>query len=79
MLFRNINADPSYAQATRVLNLVSELLIDLYGTNTGAHARTAIGAAALPLNYPVIIAAEVGLPRNLIRTHIGSGSGAART
>jgi enamine deaminase RidA (YjgF/YER057c/UK114 family) len=61
MLFGNINADPGYAQTTLVLNPVSELLVDLFGADTGAHARTAIGMAALPLNYPVIIAAEVEL------------------
>lgn len=55
----NINADPGYPQTTLVANPASELLIDLYGADAGAHARTAIGMAALPLNLPVILAAEV--------------------
>ncbi len=61
MVFGNVNADPGYAQTTLVLNPVSELLIKLFGATVGAHARTAIGMAALPLDYPVIIAAEVQL------------------
>ena len=58
MLYGNINADPGYAQTTLVANPASELLVDLYGPDAGAHARTAIGMAALPLDLPVILAAE---------------------
>jgi enamine deaminase RidA (YjgF/YER057c/UK114 family) len=54
-----INADPGYNQTTAVINPVSELILDLYGPDAGAHARTAIGVAALPLNLPVVIAAEI--------------------
>ena len=61
MLYGNINADPGYPQTTLVANPASELLIDLYGADAGAHARTAIGMAALPLDLPVILAAEVEL------------------
>ena len=59
VLYGNINADPGYAQTTLVANPASELLVDLYGPDAGAHARTAIGMAALPLDLPVILAAEV--------------------
>lgn len=61
MVCGNVNADPGYAQTTLVVNPASELLVDLYGIDAGAHARTAIGMAALPLNLPVILAAEVEL------------------
>ena len=61
MVFGNINADPGYGQTTLVANPASELLLELYGADAGAHARTAIGVAALPLDLPVIIAAEVEL------------------
>jgi len=61
MVFGSVNADPGYAQTTLVANPASELLLDLYGPEAGAHARTAIGMAALPLNLPVILAAEVEL------------------
>ncbi|MDP1818626.1 MAG: RidA family protein [Acidimicrobiales bacterium] len=61
MVYGNINADPGYPQTTLVVNPASELLVDLYGPEAGAHARTAIGMAALPLDLPVILAAEVEL------------------
>jgi hypothetical protein len=54
-----VNADPGYAQTTLVMNPVSELLLELYGPESGGHARIAPGVAALPFNLPVIIAAEV--------------------
>ena len=48
MVFGSVNADPDYAQTTLVANPASELLLELYGPDAGAHARTAIGMAALP-------------------------------
>jgi enamine deaminase RidA (YjgF/YER057c/UK114 family) len=53
-----VNADPGYAQTTAVLNPASDLLREVFGEH-GRHARTAIGVAALPLNLPVIMSAEV--------------------
>ena len=55
----HVNAEPGYPHTTAVINPVSELLLRLYGADIGAHARTAIGAAALPLNLPVVISAEI--------------------
>jgi len=55
----HVNAEPGYSQTTSVLNPASELILDLYGTEAGAHARTAIGSPALPLDLPVVLAAEV--------------------
>jgi enamine deaminase RidA (YjgF/YER057c/UK114 family) len=54
-----VNAEPGYQQTTAVMNPCSELIVDLYGTDAGMHARTAIGAATVPLNLPVVISAEV--------------------
>lgn len=54
-----VNSDPGYEWTTLVLNPASELLLDLYGPDAAAHARTAPGVSALPFNLPVIIAAEV--------------------
>jgi enamine deaminase RidA (YjgF/YER057c/UK114 family) len=53
-----VNADPGYAQTTLVINPCSDLLLSLYGQERGAHARTAMGVSATPLNLPVVIAAE---------------------
>lgn len=54
-----VNADPGYANTTAVINPLSDLLLALFGDEIGAHARTAIGVAALPLNLAVIVSAEV--------------------
>jgi len=56
-----VNADDGYPQTTAVLNPCSEVILNVFGPDIGAHARTAIGVRALPLNLPVIIAAEVAL------------------
>jgi hypothetical protein len=40
---------------------LSDLILELYGTGAGAHARTAIGVATVPLNLPLVIAAEVAI------------------
>jgi enamine deaminase RidA (YjgF/YER057c/UK114 family) len=53
-----VNAEPGYAQTTAVVNPVSDLLLEVFGEH-GRHARTAIGVAALPLNLPIIVSAEV--------------------
>lgn len=55
-----VNAEPGYPQTTAVINPVSELVLELFG-DAGRHARTAIGVSALPLNLPVIVAAELTL------------------
>ena len=54
-----VQAEPGYGQTTSVLNAFSETVIEIFGDTAGQHARTAIGAAALPLNLPVIVAAEI--------------------
>jgi enamine deaminase RidA (YjgF/YER057c/UK114 family) len=54
-----VNAEPGYRQTTAVMNPCSELILDLYGAEAGAHARSAIGVAALPLGLPVVVSAEV--------------------
>jgi enamine deaminase RidA (YjgF/YER057c/UK114 family) len=56
-----VNADPGFAQTTLVMNPCSELLLDVFGSDVGAHARTAIGVATVPFNLPVVISARVGL------------------
>jgi len=55
----SINAVPGYTESPAVMNACSDLIVELYGDEVGAHARTAIGVAALPLDLPVIVACEV--------------------
>lgn len=59
MVFGHVNADPGYERTTLVVNPASELLLELFGPETGSHARTAIGVAALPFDLPVVLAAEL--------------------
>lgn len=56
-----VNADPGYAQTTSVLNPFSDVLLEVFGPDVGAHARTAIGVAAVPLDLPLVVSAQVEL------------------
>lgn len=59
MVHGMVNAVPGSTATTNVINGFSDLILELYGPEVGQHARTAIGVASLPLNLPVVIAAEV--------------------
>jgi enamine deaminase RidA (YjgF/YER057c/UK114 family) len=61
MVHGMVNADPGYSQTTSAINGFSNLIVDLYGPEIGAHARVAVGMAALPLDNAVVIAAEVAV------------------
>jgi enamine deaminase RidA (YjgF/YER057c/UK114 family) len=54
-----VQAEPGYAQTTAIINSFSQVLIDVFGASAGQHARTAIGVAALPLDLPVVVSAEL--------------------
>ena len=56
-----VNVAPGFTQTTNVINGCSDLLLQVFGPEVGMHARTAIGMAQLPLNLPVVIAAEVAV------------------
>ena len=56
-----VNVAPGFTQTTNVINGCSDLLLEVFGRDVGSHARTAIGMAQLPLNLPVVIAAEVAV------------------
>jgi enamine deaminase RidA (YjgF/YER057c/UK114 family) len=58
-----VNADPSFPQTTHVLDAFSDRIVEIFGTDVGAHARTAVGVAALPLNSCLIVAAELEIHR----------------
>jgi hypothetical protein len=54
-----VNALPGTIQTTNVINGFSDLILEVYGREAGAHARFAVGMTALPLNACVTVAAEV--------------------
>jgi len=49
-----VNSAPNFYDHPKVINAASQLLIDIFG-DKGRHSRTALGAAALPLNVQVEI------------------------
>jgi enamine deaminase RidA (YjgF/YER057c/UK114 family) len=49
-----VNSAPDFYGHPQVINGASELLIEIFG-DKGKHSRTALGAAALPLNVAVEI------------------------
>lgn len=58
-IFGMVNSAPHFTQQPAVINGFSDLIIALYGPERGAHARSAVGMAALPFNLPVEIEGEV--------------------
>ncbi len=49
-----VNSDPSFTRQPEVIDGASDLLVKIFGA-AGAHARSAVGMVALPLNIPVEI------------------------
>jgi enamine deaminase RidA (YjgF/YER057c/UK114 family) len=54
-----VNCAPGFNQTPAVINGFTNLIIDLWGAERGAHARSAIGVAELPFDAPVEIEAIV--------------------
>jgi enamine deaminase RidA (YjgF/YER057c/UK114 family) len=60
-VFGMINAAPGFHRTPPVINGFSDLIIELWGTDAGRHARSAVGLAELPFDIPVEIEAEVAI------------------
>lgn len=58
-LFGMVNAAPGFDALPGVINGCSDLIIEVFGPEVGAHARSAVGLAELPFSVPVEIEAEV--------------------
>ncbi len=54
-----VNTAPGFSEQPSVINGASDLILELYGPERGAHARSAVGMAGLPWNIPVEIEAIV--------------------
>jgi len=50
-----VQGAPDYAEAPKVINGASDLLVALFG-DAGRHARFAVGVTSLPMNAPVEVA-----------------------
>jgi hypothetical protein len=54
-----INTLAGFTKTANVADGFSNLIHTLYGQEVGAHARSAIGVQALPVNLPVVVDAVV--------------------
>jgi enamine deaminase RidA (YjgF/YER057c/UK114 family) len=60
-VFGMVNSAPGFNQQPGVINGFSDLILEMFGTGIGAHARSAVGMAELPFDIPVEIEGEVAL------------------
>jgi enamine deaminase RidA (YjgF/YER057c/UK114 family) len=58
-VFGMVNCEPDFGLQPNVINGCSDLILEIFGPEVGAHARSAVGMGALPFNMPVEIEAEV--------------------
>jgi enamine deaminase RidA (YjgF/YER057c/UK114 family) len=60
-VFGMVNAAPGFNRFPAVINGFSNLILEVFGPDAGAHARSAVGMAGLPFDIPVEIEAEVAI------------------
>jgi len=57
-VFGMVASAPGFDKQPAVINGFSDLVLELFGPEIGAHARSAVGMAELPFNLPVEIEGE---------------------
>jgi len=60
-VFGMVNSAPGFNQQPAVINGFTDLIVQVFGADKGAHARSAVGVAELPFNIPVELEGEVEL------------------
>ena len=60
-VFGMVNSAPGFTRQPSVINGFTDLIISVFGSECGAHARSAVGMAELPFRIPVEIEGEVEL------------------
>jgi enamine deaminase RidA (YjgF/YER057c/UK114 family) len=60
-VFGMVNSAPGFHRQPAVIDGFSDLILDLFGPEVGAHSRSAVGMAELPFDIPVEIEGEVEL------------------
>ncbi|MDQ2090726.1 RidA family protein [Marimonas arenosa] len=58
-VFGMVNSAPGFTDQHLVINGFSDLILDVFGREVGRHARSAVGVAALPMNFAIEIEGEV--------------------
>ena len=56
-----VNSTPGFDRQPSVINGFTDLILEVFGPQVGAHARSAVGMAELPFGIPVEIEGEVML------------------
>lgn len=64
-VFGMVNSAPGFMMQPGVINGFSDLILEVFGPEVGAHSRSAVGMAELPFGIPVEIEAEVELVDSL--------------
>jgi len=54
-----VQATPDFKDHPKVMNGFSDLILELFGPDRGAHSRSSVGMAELPFDLPVEIEAEL--------------------
>jgi enamine deaminase RidA (YjgF/YER057c/UK114 family) len=54
-----VNAVPGFSRQPNVINGFSDLILEVFGPDVGAHSRSAVGMADLPFQIPVEVEAEL--------------------
>jgi enamine deaminase RidA (YjgF/YER057c/UK114 family) len=60
-VFGMVNSAPGFDEQPSVINGFSDLILELFGPEVGAHSRSAVGMAELPFKLPVEIEGELQL------------------
>lgn len=60
-IFGMVNSAPGFNRQPAVINGFTDLIVEVFGPEKGAHARSAVGMAELPFDIPVEIEGEVAL------------------
>jgi enamine deaminase RidA (YjgF/YER057c/UK114 family) len=60
-VFGMVASAPGFDRQPAVINGFSDLILQLWGDDAGAHARSAVGMAELPFGIPVEVEAEVAI------------------
>ena len=54
-----VNSATGYDEQHIVLNGFSDLLLEVFGSEVGAHSRSAVGVSGLPMNLAIEIEGEL--------------------
>lgn len=60
-VFGMVNSAPGFNRQPSVINGCSDLILQVFGPEIGAHSRSAVGMAELPFDIPVEIEGEVAI------------------